>query len=247
MLRLQEMSRQRAKASLIGHGVEVLFRERFLEGPLDRVVVDLLQRRSFTKRARASRVQRLDVGIIEVIVPVEHDVVGVKRHAVGPLSPFDEVHRQLVAIRGPLPALGKVRHRLQFRGLDLEQRTSACQAFVHADVDAAPALDLPGREVPPLRPAADDMAHDIAIGANAVSRVGGLEDHRLLRQAILHRRQLARVDEVLRHPIRLVIGGQCLVLQDVTDADVIRQLLRLELRRIGRCRRLRFRRQCGDG
>ena len=32
-----------------------------------------------------------------------------------------------------------------------------------------------------------------------------------------------------------------------TDADVVRQLLRLELRLIGRCRRLRLRRQCGDG
>ena len=82
-------------------------------------------------------------------------------------------------------------------GLDLEQRRGARQAFGQADVDAAPALRLAGAIVPAFRPAADDMAHRVAIDADAVGHVAGLEDQRLLRQAILDRRQLAGLDEFL--------------------------------------------------
>ena len=77
--------------------------------------------------------------------------------------------------------------------------------------------DLAGDIVPAFRPAADDVAHHVAIDADAVGHVGGLVDQRLLGQALGDRRQLAGVDELRRDPVGLVVFGQRLVFEDVGD------------------------------
>ena len=82
-------------------------------------------------------------------------------------------------------------------GVDHEERAGAGQALEEADVDAAPALVLAGHVVPALGPAADHVAHHVAVDAGAVGHVGGLVDQRLLRQPLGDRRQLAGVDELL--------------------------------------------------
>ncbi|MOA16336.1 hypothetical protein D3C78_1365470 [compost metagenome] len=51
MLGLQDMRRTGAEAR-IGHGVEILLGKSGLEGPFDGVIIDLFQRRSFTKGLR---------------------------------------------------------------------------------------------------------------------------------------------------------------------------------------------------
>jgi hypothetical protein len=55
------------------------------------------------------------------------------------------------------------------------------------------------------------VAHGIAVDADAVGHIACLEDQRLLRQAVLDRRQLAGGDEILRDPVGLVIFGQRLL------------------------------------
>ena len=139
MLRLQDMRRARTEGA-VGHLVEVLGGEGFLEGPLQRVGVDRLERGALAERFRGRAVQRRDVGIENIVLPVEHRVVGVEGIAVGPLGTLDQVHGELTPVVGPFPALGEVRHGREVVGADHEQRPGAGEALGHADVDAAPAL-----------------------------------------------------------------------------------------------------------
>ncbi|MNT71088.1 hypothetical protein D3C86_2228870 [compost metagenome] len=57
MLGLEDMRRPRAKGA-IGHGIEMLARERLLEGPFDGVGVDGPQRRAFPEGFRRRAVER---------------------------------------------------------------------------------------------------------------------------------------------------------------------------------------------
>ncbi len=226
MLGLQDMRRTRAEGS-VGHRIEMLAREGFLESPFDRVFVDGFQCGAFAERFRRRAVQRRHVRIDDIVVPVEHHVIGVEGIAVRPFRAFDQLHGQHLAVVGPFPALREVRQRLDVLRLDLEQRRGTRQALEHADVDAAPALGLAGAVVPAFRAAADDMAHRIAIDADAVGHVAGLEDHRLLRQPFGDRRQLAGLDEFFRDPVRLVIFRQRLEFED----RIARHISDLALRR----------------
>ncbi|MCY1226239.1 hypothetical protein D9M72_384660 [compost metagenome] len=207
----EDMRRAGAEGA-IGHGIEVLAREGLLEGPFDRVLVDLLQRRSGAEGLRRCAVQRRYIRVEDIVVPVEHDVVGVEGVAVRPFRTLDEMHCQLVAVGRPVPAPGKVWQRLDVLRFHLEERCGAGQTFRHADIDAAPALALAGRVVPAFRPAADDVAQRIAIDADAIGHVAGLEDHRLLRQALGNRRQLAGLDVFFGDPGRLLVLRQRLEL-----------------------------------
>ncbi len=108
VLGLEDMARPRAEGA-IGHRIEILRRPAFLERPLDGVGVDRLQGRTLTKGLGRPAIERGDVGVHDVIVPVEHHVLGVERVAVGPFRPLDQVHGQLMPVLGPFPALGQVR------------------------------------------------------------------------------------------------------------------------------------------
>ena len=199
-----------------------------------------LERGAGAEGFRRGGIERRDVRVDDIVFPVEHDVLGIERIAVGPFRAFDQLHGQLVAVVRPFPALGEVRQRLHVLGFDLEQRRGARQALGHADVDAAPALGLAGAVVPALRPAADDVAHRVAIDADAVGHVAGLEHQRLLGQPLGHRRQLAGLDELFGDPGRLLVFGQRLEFDDQSRGDVGDLALRRErrLRRhFGRLRR----------
>ncbi len=124
------------------------FGEGVLEGPLDRVFVDSLQRRAGTESLGRGTVQRLDIRVEDVVFPVEHQVLGRELHAIRPFRALKKVHGQRVAILGPFPALGEVRQRLQIISLHLEERPRARQALAETDIDPAPALRLPGPIVP---------------------------------------------------------------------------------------------------
>ena len=128
VLGLEDVARTRAERA-IGHGIEILRGERFLEGPLDRVGIECFERCALTEGLRRAAVEWRDVLVEDVILPVEHHVIGIKRIAIGPFCTLDQMHGQFLAVLGPFPALGKVRHGLEFVGLDHEQRTGARQTF----------------------------------------------------------------------------------------------------------------------
>ncbi len=232
MLRLHDVAGQRAELAE-RHLVQHALRPHVPEREADRVGVERLERRPHAESVRRRTALRGDVAVHQMVVPVEHHVVRVERIAVGPFGALDQVHRELVAILGPLPALGEVGQRRELVGPDLEQRAGTGEALPHAVLDAAPALVLAGDPVPALGPPADDVAHHVAIDAGAVLHRRRLEDQRFLGQALGDRRQLTGVDELLGHPGGFMVGGEGAERVDVGGADEIDLAARLEFGWVG--------------
>ena len=175
-------------------------------------------------------VQAGDARIDDVVLPGEDHVLGGEGIAVRPLGALDQMHGELLAVVGPFPGFGELRQRLDLLRRQHPHRAGAHQAHHGRVLGAAVALVAAGDPVPALRPAADHVAKRAAVDAGAVGRHRRVDDQRLLRQPLLDRRQLAGLDE-LRHPFRLVIGGQRAVVEQLVvghqDRLGGRNLLRL--------------------
>ncbi|MBS1251404.1 MAG: hypothetical protein MAG451_00437 [Anaerolineales bacterium] len=164
-----------------------LERKGHREGPLDGIVVHLLQVDVLTLDlpGGAGGRGRADTRVEDQVLPGEHDVVGAKGRAVGPLGALDEVHGEFKAIVGPLPALGQVRPRFNFGRP--EQGASEQQAFLIDNVDAKPALGLAGAQVPALGGAGGKVAPHATVLPRPMRHAGLEEDLWLFGQSFLHR------------------------------------------------------------
>ena len=234
VMRLEHVARAGAEVA-IGHRIEHLLGEGRREGELELIGPENLERRARAIGLLRRAHERRDLGVHHDVVPVEVDVLGVERIAIRPLRTLDQVHRQAHPVLGPFPGPGKVRQRLQILRIDLEQRPRAGQALDHADVDAAPAIGLPGPEVPALGPAADHMAHHVAIDANPVGHVGGRVDKRLRGQPLGDGWQQPGIDEGF-HEVGLVVALERLVAVHIRPVHEDRLALGLEDRGLGRRR-----------
>jgi len=146
---------------------------------------------------------------------------------------LDQVDRQPHALLAQIPRFREVWQRLQIVGIDQEKRPGPGQTLVHADVDAAPALAVARGLGPALGPAADDMAHGVAVSADAVKHVRRGIDRRFDWKALGYRRQLARRHEGADE-FRLRIAVERAVGLNLVTVDQNRLALRVEDRRIGR-------------
>ena len=113
--------------------------------------------------------------LVHVLVP-EHEVVGGERRAVGPLHALAQEQRGAAAVGAGLPALRDVGHDLGAGDVPEQQLVGRAHAI------AVLAVAGPEKAAPP----------GAAVFSDAAQR---LEHHRLLRNALLDRRQLAGLDQ----------------------------------------------------
>ena len=133
------------------------------------------------------RERRRDVLVQEHVGVPEQDVVGAKRAAVRPLGPLPQRDRPGGEVLGR-------RHARGVLGLDLGAvRRVADKGVVH---DAVDVVEVARPEKPP--------APHPAVPPDPLDRV---DDERVLRQALVDRRQFPRPDEVGQHR-RLVVRGR---------------------------------------
>ena len=163
-----------------------------------------------------------DVRVDDVIFPGENHVLRIEGIAIRPFCALDQVHGQLLAVVSPFPRLGELRQRLDFLRCQHPHRAGAHEAHHCRMLGAAITLVAPGNPVPALRTPADHVAKRAAVDARTVGRHRGVDDKRLLGQALFNRRQFAGLHE-LGDPFRLVIGGK----RSVAEERVVRHQDRL--------------------
>ena len=189
-------------------------------------IVELEQDGGFVDLADASRLavggkfrrRRFDqvLVLVHVLVP-EHEIIGGERRAVGPFHALAQEQRGAAAVGAGLPALGDAGRDIGARHVPEQQLVGGAHAIAVLAVAGAEKTAPPGA----------------AIFADAAQR---LDHHRLLRDALVHRRQFAGLDEFgqrrrlaeLLRPLR-GIGDDGRVFQ-FSDQARLRQILLRECR-----------------